>query len=397
MDKPKPRARVGAKTGSPYRRIPFNGQPGDTDLPEDRVGRNMPEKISSASLRSTAGASITAAGAARETSKVLAPQTKGKGNVFSKFGDIVPYMSNIANSFRKPPMPTAPGSIAPVSTSRVSADNQLYETDRAIRGANMGADRNLDENTAAAVKGSNMAQGIRGRNAVYESVNNANADMENRTRQVNAGIQAQNIGMTNQYNNDKVGAQIAQQREQSENLSNAADKYVGQQQFNDAQDLDMRKLEAMKPLWKRSGVFDRTYPQAAAGGEIGDPPISGFRDLSGTGSAVANSAGMTMNAANNLTQNGYSWDKTNTAGWEDYPVKDAKIGYNDWRKPAFPDKQEFMKTGTQFQYMIKNMPYNNAYQHQFQHHSTAPVVPGGKMSDKPMVAAYGGRLRKRVY
>jgi len=352
----------------------------------------------SASLRSK-GAGITAAGAKEQTARVgsTASGMKEKGaNVFSKFGDIVPYMSNIANSFRKPPMPTAPGSIAPVSTSRVSADNQLYETDRAIRGANMGADRNLDESTAAAVKSSNMAQGIRGRNAVYESVNNANAEMENRTRQVNANIQAQNVGMTNQYNNDKVGAQIAQQREQSENLSNAADKYVGQQQFKDAQDLDMRKLEAMKPLWKRSGVFDRTYPQSAAGGEIGDPTLKGFRDLSNTGSSVANSTGTTMNAANNLTQHGYSWDKTNTAGWENYPVKDANIGYNGWKKQVFPDKQEFMKTGTQFQYMIKNMPYNNAYQHQFQHHSTAPVVPG-KLSDKPAFAKYGGNIRRRVY
>lgn len=190
---------------------------------------------------------------------VYTPGEKTRNNVFSKMGDVIPYMSNIANSFRRAPLPSAPGMINPVYANRVNYDNQRAEADRMVRGANIGADRNLDENTASAVKASNLASGIRTKNAISENESNMNAQIGTQTNQLNASIDMQNTAMGNQWKRDLVEANVANQREQSANLANAADKYIGQQQFKSAQELDREKYNAMKPLWSRSGVDDRTF------------------------------------------------------------------------------------------------------------------------------------------
>lgn len=195
---------------------------------------------------------------------VYMPKETTRASVFSKMGDVVPYISNIANSFKRAPLPSAPGSINPVAATRVNFDSQRAEADRMLRGANIGADKNLDENTAGAVKASNLASGIRAKNSISENESNMNSQIGLQTNQLNASIDMQNTAMGNQWKRDLVEANVANQREQSANLSNAADKYIGQQQFKSAQELDREKYNAMKPLWSRSGVDDRTFGEDSA-------------------------------------------------------------------------------------------------------------------------------------
>jgi hypothetical protein len=321
------------------------------------------------------GKQVSAFNAPGRTAGFDSPGTMRRSNVFSKFGDIVPYVSNLANSFRHPPLPQAPGMVGAVSASHVSADGQLVEADRSVRGMNGAADRNLDENTAAAVKGSNMAQGIRAKNSVYESVNNTNVGIDNQNRQLNAGIEMQNMGVMNQWKNNLTEAQVVDQREQSANLSNAADKYVGQQQFRDAQQLDRDKWEAYKPMWKNSGVSDRAYGadsgyaaylkdndperykamygQFAAGGLItepdpGHPPIPPVRLRRPIGYA-----GIQTEKGENLNPTSDQWI-INMAS-----------------------------------YMRNNNPNSNIYRDKFSHHSVE--MP----KTLPPVAAYGGNIGRR--
>jgi len=182
--------------------------------------------------------------------------TKSSG--FSKaVSDVVPYVSNIANSLKRVPLPDAPGMINPVARRQVNYDSQRVEADRQMRGANVNADRNLDENTAAAYKGSTLASNIRSRNSIAEAEANTNAQLGMQTDQMNANIEAQNVGMMNQWKNNLVEAQVAGQREQSANLSNAADKYITQQNVKGQRNLDMKRLGVYKGMFENSGVMDR--------------------------------------------------------------------------------------------------------------------------------------------
>lgn len=231
-------------TNTPFpKRKPVNaavqGIPRDFTMPEPNFNGGVKD--------------ITAGMPRTQTSK-----PNGK-NVFSKFGDIVPYISNIANSFRRVPLPDAPGYISPVTARRVNFDAQRAEADRMMRGVNSNVDKTLDENTGAAVKATNLASNIRGKNSISENESNTNAQLQMEADRTNAAIDMQNVGLKNQWKRDLVEAQVAQQREQSQNLSNAADKYVGQQNVKSQEALDKAKWEALQPMWQNSGVSGRAF------------------------------------------------------------------------------------------------------------------------------------------
>lgn len=229
--------------------------------PQSTVAANTPIPLSGNPTTIRPGARALTTTISGRTSPDVAVNSWEKpsttSNVFSKFGDIVPYISNIANSFRRAPRPAAPGQINPIATRKVNFDNQRAETDRTIIGANANVDRNLDENTAQAFKAANRVQGMRAKNAIAESETNTNAQMGAQTDQTNAAIQGQNIAMTNQWRNNITEAQVADQNNQSANLANAADKYIMQENNRTAADLDKRRLGVYKGMFASSGVMDR--------------------------------------------------------------------------------------------------------------------------------------------
>lgn len=199
-----------------------------------------------------------------------------------KVGDVVPYLSNLANSMRTPPMPAVPKLAEHVVTATPSYEASLGEVRRQVRGANLGADRGLDEQSAAAVKAGNLTQGIRAANLVQEQQANETAQALNRGAVVNAGIDASNNAIWNNYQNERVGRTIAMQRTASENLSNATDKYIAQQTERAQADLDIEKANILKEAFKDSGVFARMMADMKKKGVVTeDSSVAGVNHLGG--------------------------------------------------------------------------------------------------------------------
>ena len=187
------------------------------------------------------------------------PRQNVFSNAMSHASDIMPYVSNFINSTRRVPLPQQPDTVSPISPAHVYYTAENAEADRQTRGANRSADRMLDENTAGAVRAGNLAQQIRAKNSINENEANTNSQLKMEADRTNAGIDAQNVAIRNGYKNAQTEAQIAQQRAESQNIANAADKYIGQQNVKSAQQLDMAKWDTMKTLYRRSGVADRTF------------------------------------------------------------------------------------------------------------------------------------------
>ena len=203
---------------------------------------------------------------------------KGLTDAMGNAEKVVPYVSNLVNSFRKTPRPHVPIMQNAVGSVKLNFDDQRVEADRSVRGANRSADMMLDENTAGSLKAANLASGIRAKNSIATSEANANAQLAMQTNQMNTGIEANNLARMDRYNDDAVGAQIADQRERSANLSNAADKFVMQQNEKAKAKLDLDKLNVYKELWKNSGVYDRLLTEMEKQG-ITDP--TGAKAFSG--------------------------------------------------------------------------------------------------------------------
>lgn len=170
---------------------------------------------------------------------------------------VVPYISNIANSFRRVPAPPIPKLTSTVTPQRVSYAAARAEALRRMRGENLGLDENLDENTAAAVKAANLASSINAENLLNEREQNTNAQLRSEADRLNAGIRSRNDALTNEYRANQVAAEEAQQRTASANLSNAADKYIAEGDEQRKAALDLDKLKVYSQIWKNSGVYDR--------------------------------------------------------------------------------------------------------------------------------------------
>lgn len=201
-------------------------------------------------------------------------------SVGNSLNDIIPYASNLANAFKKPPMAGPPNTVAPVVAPRVNYDNQRAEASRQVRGADVAAYRTLDENTAGAVRAANLTSRIRGMNAINEAESTANVGLRAQANNLNAAIDSQNVGILNSRQLDSVEARIAQQRESSQNLSNAADKFMLQRANKDIAKLDVDKYKVLSKMWANSGVDSRTIDWLkkqgyntpfAAGGELPKP------------------------------------------------------------------------------------------------------------------------------
>ena len=170
---------------------------------------------------------------------------------------LAPYASNLINSFRKPPMPIKPGNLQHLMPARINLDASRVDIARALRGQQLFANRNLDANTAAAVGMAGVAQGTTALNGVNAQEANTNAQLKTQTDQANASIDAQNLGLTTQYNNNLTERQVAQQRAASANIANASDKYIAQEESDARRALDLEKTKYIAQQFSNSGVWNR--------------------------------------------------------------------------------------------------------------------------------------------
>lgn len=169
----------------------------------------------------------------------------------------VPYASNIANAFRRPPMPSVPNLVAPVTLSRIHLDAARQQATSAARAQDINADRSLDEQSAAAVRSSNLAKSLNQQGQISEQEAFLNARQKAEAAGMNLNVDAMNTAALNKMGDEKVQRGIAIQREQSQNISNAADKYIGMENEHAKAELDKQKLQTLSQIWKESGVYDR--------------------------------------------------------------------------------------------------------------------------------------------
>lgn len=187
--------------------------------------------------------------------KIRWPSEKAKSSIGDKVSDFIPYVSNLANMFSRVPRPIAPRLIDPVINQKISMDQAKRQVESDSRAADMST-AGLDAHTGAAIRVGNLANKFRALSDINSREAMANTQINNQTNAVNASIDAQNTGMTNQYQDDLVNAQMAQNRLASENISNAADKYIGQQAVKDQMQLDKDKMNILSKMYN-PGVYDR--------------------------------------------------------------------------------------------------------------------------------------------
>lgn len=177
--------------------------------------------------------------------------------VFSNAGEVLPYASNIANSFRRPPMPFQPQLVNPQQLSPINLSNARNTISRSVRAQDLNADRALNSNAAVAARSANLAKEMEGTSQVSEQEAFLNSRQKAEQAGMNLNVDTMNATAMNRYRESLVDRNIAQQREQSQNLSNASDKMVGQINERRKAQLDLQKMNTLSQMWQSSGVYDR--------------------------------------------------------------------------------------------------------------------------------------------
>ena len=155
----------------------------------------------------------------------------------------VPYLSNIANAFRKYPNIPTPITTNPISLQQQNFDADRYNINRANRTANLQALRGADGSTQSALIGYNNANMSDRLNAVNQQDRNINNQIANQQNMYNNKVQQYNNSLLNNYNNANLFRTNAQQQNSLRNLADISQKYINQQnvkQVNDANSLGLQ-------------------------------------------------------------------------------------------------------------------------------------------------------------
>lgn len=173
----------------------------------------------------------------------------------ANINDFLPYVTNLANMFRRVPQPMAPNYMDPVRTGRISLAGTKQQVNEATRAADL-ATEGLDAQTGAAIRTGNLANRIRGISLVNQEESNYNTQLSNQANLINAQIMGQNVGIHNEYQDQQVQARIAGQREQSENLANFSDKITQSIVRKDQMKLEGDRAKVLSRMYDR-GLYSR--------------------------------------------------------------------------------------------------------------------------------------------
>lgn len=171
--------------------------------------------------------------------------------------NILPFVTNIVNSFRKPAKAKNPHLIDNVRLGRINYGTARQGINESTRTMVRNAALNLDENSAAAVSGAYQAKGNAALAEVDQAESNANQQIINQERQLNSSVQAANASKLDQKDLLDVERQIAIQRESSANLSNSVDKFLEMQNQRGGKKLDQEKFKIMMEAFNTYGVGER--------------------------------------------------------------------------------------------------------------------------------------------
>lgn len=170
---------------------------------------------------------------------------------------VLPFASNIVNSLRTPPQPADPHLVNPVVLSKIRLDATRNQVRNAARAQDLNADRSLDEQSAAAVRSSNLAKTMNQEGQISEQEGFLNARQRAESAGMNLNVDSMNAAALNKQGDERVQRQLAIQREQSSDLANASDKAIAMGNERAKANLDLQKLETLSQMWKESGVYDR--------------------------------------------------------------------------------------------------------------------------------------------
>lgn len=149
-----------------------------------------------------------------------------------KASSILPFVSNVAGLFNKPPMPSLPVYMNPVQLKKINMDNDRYSIEQGIRGMNNFASNNFDSQGAMAALSFNNAQRFNQMSAVNQSERNQNTLIDNDQAKINNAAEYQNRLAVKGYQDSLIERKMAIQRDRQANLSNASDKFVMLQDIN---------------------------------------------------------------------------------------------------------------------------------------------------------------------
>jgi hypothetical protein len=170
---------------------------------------------------------------------------------------IAPFASNIVNAFRTPPQPPMPHLDNLVTLRSPSFNDERNQVERNTNADAEAAARGVDGNTGARIRLFALGQKLDRLSSVNERDKNMQLQTQNEQSRINAGLNAGNNRKLDEYDQQQVERRIAQQQQQSANLSNFSDKYIGIQNENEKRRVDLEKTKTMSTLFGRSGVGDR--------------------------------------------------------------------------------------------------------------------------------------------
>lgn len=165
-----------------------------------------------------------------------APAPSGRKLNLNGLNDVLPYASNLVNSFRKLPLPIAPNLESGITPNLVNYDATRGLINNKLASFNRETDYKTNNSTVGqALKAKALAGGIEGYNQAAQQEGNTNAVINNQTNQFNQGVQVRNLARQQDYNDNLVSRQLKQQELNSENLANTTDKFQLQRRDKNAQ------------------------------------------------------------------------------------------------------------------------------------------------------------------
>ncbi len=197
----------------------------------------------------------------------LAEKTPGLSNK-DKMNRLLPFATNLINGLRKYPSIPNPVLTPEIANSTVNLDGERAMVNNEVRNTELGL-QGLSTNARSALTGNILAKKIGALNNIGVQEKRLNNENLRTTNYLNANIRQGNTALINQFNQDKLGMQLARQSNSADNLSNASDKLVQLNQ-NDA---DFALEGQRAKLWGKAytdAVKNQTFEGTGLEGSIYD-------------------------------------------------------------------------------------------------------------------------------
>ena len=181
------------------------------------------------------------------------------GNIADLAAQFTPNIANLAISQNLPQIPP-PQLESSVNLQRISAGDQLAAIDQATRAGAQDIARNTAQSASAgAAKANLIAQGIGAKNRAIGDIQRTNVQIANQQAALNAQIGGRNVQRANQFQQQQLQRQLTGQQLRSQNLANAAEKYLKLKAQKNLKGRQKQELEILKKQFGESGVFDRNF------------------------------------------------------------------------------------------------------------------------------------------